>query len=231
MPEYKFPSTVPGQGAITIKAPDRAEAVRRYNAMMQPQNDAALDRQNLTYGYNGAIVDQPDQASIDKWNQGIADAQAAQDPGPVYDDSGSGSGSGSGGGAPRPPWDFNADPAYQSYLAALGVTDEQARRTGANRIAEVDQQLNSTLPRIAERGIEQRRQIGEGYATRGVFRSGARLRDVALQQRAENYAVSDAASAAARQKAGLTDAMQTQIAQLARDRAEKALELTAQNAY
>lgn len=231
MPEYKFPSTVPGQGAIIIKAPDRAEAVRRYNAMMQPQNDQRMVDQGLDWGANGQIVDYPDQASIDRWNQSLIDnARAAQDPGPVDDGSGSGSGSGSGG-AVRPPWDFNADPAYQSYLAALGVTDEQARRQGANRISEVDQQLNSSLPRIAERGIEQRRQIGEGYATRGVFRSGARLRDVALQQRAENYAVSDAASAAARQKAGITDAMQSQIAQLARDRAEKALELTAQNAY
>lgn len=216
---YIFANEGQGGGDLAIWADSAAEA----NAMIR-----------FIRGLNGAPTTAPGEIianpNMDPWAPPPAPAEESYED-VYYDDGGYGSGSGGGGGRARPPYNVNADPGYQAFLAAMGITEDSARRAATNRSAEIDEQLQSALPRIGEEGVEARRRIGEGYATRGVFRSGARLRDVALQQRAEGRAVTDATAAAARQKAQLNDTLQERIAQLARERSEKALELTAAHSY
>lgn len=130
------------------------------------------------------------------------------------------------GPAPAP-YDPYSDPAYLAFLAAL---DQQQSTYSADLLArqgEVDRQLNEALPRIAQAGTESRRRISSGFESRGTFRSGERLRNIALQQQGEAQQVGDTQSAAARQKSALQSAYNQQIADLARQRAEKAFELGA----
>jgi hypothetical protein len=144
-----------------------------------------------------------------------------------------GSYTGGGGGAviSRPPYDVNADPSYQAFVAALDQMGETYRSQAAQKQAEYDRQLQDLLPRIAEQGVEQRKNISGAAESRGMFRSGERLRDIGLQQRGETQRVTDAQQATARSKTAVDQNLQQQIADLARQRAERAFTMTSAQAY
>jgi len=135
-------------------------------------------------------------------------------------------------GAPAAPaYDAYSDPAYLAFVAAL---DQQQAAYGADlqsRMGQVDSQLNTLLPRIAEQGVQQRDHISGSAEARGMYRSGARLKNISLQQQGEAQRVSDAQTAAAQQKSAMQSAYEQQLADLARQRAEKVMELNAANAY
>lgn len=135
-------------------------------------------------------------------------------------------------GAPAAPaYDAYSDPAYLAFVAAL---DQQQAAYGADlqsRMGQVDAQLNTLLPRIAEQGVQQRDRISGSAEARGMYRSGARLKNISLQQQGEAQRVSDAQTAAAQQKSAMQSAYEQQLADLARQRAEKVMELNAANAY
>jgi hypothetical protein len=156
--------------------------------------------------------------------------QYYEEPAPVQYQQFADEGPGEAAAPPRPPYDVNQDPSYLAFIAAL---DQQGTQAGAQRLArlsDADTQRTVYQPRIAEAGVEQRRRIGGSYETRGMFRSGARLRDVALQQRGEAQQQSDLERGVARSKTDAQLAYDQALADIARERATKALELTTAHA-
>lgn len=184
---------------------------RRTGATVGTGTGLGLPDPNAAAAYGAAI----EQALASQQSQGAY----YQDPGGDFTISGA--------GAAPPPYNVYEDPAYLAFVAAL---DQQQQAAGADviqRTAQVDQQLGTLLPRIAEQGVQQRRRISGDAEARGMFRSGARLRDVGLQQQGEAQRVTDANTQAAQQKTALQTAYQQQLADLARQRAEKVMELNA----
>lgn len=138
-----------------------------------------------------------------------------------------GGGSGGGGGPAAPPYDVNADPTYQMFVAAMQQQEEAARANEALRASQIDRGVTEALPRIAEQGIEQRHGVGLSLERRGYSDSGVKLRQMAIQRRNEGQATADVNRSAADQKATLAQQTAQMLADLARQRAEKAADLTA----
>ena len=164
---------------------------------------------------------QPDWEEIQRR---IAEQQAADqqpdygpvDYGPMYDT----------GPAPAaaPPYDPAQDPAFQQLLAQLGI-QETAARTQATRLTALAQEDAAIArPRITEQGIEARRGIDTGYEGRGLFRSGARLRSLAIQRRGEGERAGDLERTLSRRVAGVQGNLDTQLRDLAMRRATAQLQ-------
>jgi len=154
------------------------------------------------------------------------DTMGAQDAEP----SGSGSGYATAAYAAPAPYNVNEDPSYLAFIAALDQAQTQAGSVRQQALADADTQLTTYKPRIAEAGVESRRGISGLHEMRGMFRSGARLRDIGLQQRAEGQQVADLERGVARAKTVANQNYDSAIADLARQRAERALQLTSANA-
>lgn len=135
----------------------------------------------------------------------------------------------SGSGAARP-YNVNEDPSYLAFIAALDQAQAQAGAIRQQALADADTNLATYKPRIAEAGVEQRRGISGRHEMRGMFRSGQRLRDIGLQQRSEGQQVADLERGVARAKTAANQQYDATLADLARQRAEKALALTSANA-
>lgn len=206
---YVYPGQSPDGGKLIIRASSAAEANAIYEFIHPGQNAAALAQQGFgglgQTPYSGGQEQPPYQPP-------------PEDPG--FPDDGSGSGS----GFARPRYDPNADPSFQNLLSQLGLKETLSRNQAAQKIESLNTQLGVLLPRIAESGVEQRRGINFGAEARGVFRSGERLRNLALQQRGEQQRVADAQSALARQVAGVNSDLDTTIQQIAQERAQAQLE-------
>jgi hypothetical protein len=124
------------------------------------------------------------------------------------------------------PYDPYSDPSFMALMAQLDAQETGLRTQAGQRTQDVSTQLASLLPRIAERGIEQRRGVNGGAAARGVYRGGARLRDLAIQQRGEQQQVGDAQGAAAKSIAGIQQELDAAVQALALERAQRLFEAT-----
>lgn len=206
-------------GALSIRdTPPR----REYHPVMgigAAIGTGATKALNLPTSISGAIA-----------NQGMAAMGPAPEPyAPEPYDPGPG-GYTISGYAPAPAYDVYSDPSFLAFTAALDQAQAAAGADRVRRIADADRQVSTYKPRIAEAGIEQRRRINGSHETRGMFRSGRRLQDVALQQRSEGQQVSDLEAGAARAKSDAETNYNAALADLARQRADRVLELQASRA-
>lgn len=134
------------------------------------------------------------------------------------------SGGGGGGGYSMPAYDPMSDPAYQTLLNALDVQEHTARTGATQTIQGIQQEAAIEAPRIAERGQEERRGINNQQEARGTFRSGERLRRVGLQQQAEQHRGADLQRNAAERTRQVNQKLSETISELARQRADAALQ-------
>jgi hypothetical protein len=144
---------------------------------------------------------------------------------PVYADDGGGGGGyadgGGGGGAPAvPAYDPATDPAFQALLAQLNLKETMLRQQSQQKLDELGKQSRIAVPRIQEQGIEQRRGINYGHESRGLYRSGARLRDLSLQQRGETQKIGDVYDRLTSGAASIDRGLQSGILDLANQRAQ-----------
>lgn len=119
-----------------------------------------------------------------------------------------------------PPYDPATDPAFQALMAQLGLKGELLKMDTAKRIGEIQREGEIAAPRIKEQGVEQRRAIDYGWEDRGLYRSGARLRDLALQQRGETQRLADLERNTANQVAGLNRRQALDLHDIASQQAE-----------
>lgn len=155
-----------------------------------------------------------------------AQQAAAAQPEPVYDSGYYSDGGGGyvGGYAAPPRYDPNTDPAFQALLAQLGHNEDLARQQVETQKAIAGRNAATQVPRIQEQGIEQRRNINFGAESRGMFRSGERLRNLSLQQRGESQRLADVYSGLADRNAALDLGLQSKINDIANQRVQANLE-------
>lgn len=125
------------------------------------------------------------------------------------------------------PYDPGTDPAFQALLAQLGLKETGLRTAAQEQISRAQGEAAVQRPRIAEQGVEQRRGVNLGFEGRGLFRSGERLRQLALQQRGQLQRLGDVDRSLAGRVAGINENLDAQIRDLALQRATA--ELTARN--
>lgn len=105
------------------------------------------------------------------------------------------------------PLPLGADPAYLAFLRAVGAEDLGDAAGTQSDVDAVGRSLEQRLPRIAERGVDARRQISGSFESRGLLRSGSHEQGLARARRAEAYDTSDAVGGAGSQIAELTAAL------------------------
>lgn len=79
--------------------------------------------------------------------------------------------------------DLAMDPTYQAMRRAMGFDEGTASADADLATARNDVMLDLARPEIAFQGEEARRQISGGFEDRGMWGSGARLRELAVQRR------------------------------------------------
>lgn len=172
------------------------------------------------YGASPTDVQQAEQGVDDQIYYGAVPEDQIyppgdQGPGPSYDD-------GPTYAPSAPAYNPLSDPSYQTLLATLNMQEQQARAQYGQRSAMANTNAAVALPRIAEQGVEQRRGINFGAEARGMFRSGGRLRSLALQQRGEQERTADLQRQLANTLAGYQMDLDQQIMQIALKRADAA---------
>lgn len=123
-----------------------------------------------------------------------------------------------------PPYDPATDPAYQQLLAQLGLKSTTLQTAAARRIGDIQTEGTIAVPRIQEQGIESRRGIDFSAENRGMFRSGGRLRNLAIQRRGEEQRIGDTARSVARQVAGVNTTLEGQLQDIATQKADAAFQ-------
>lgn len=124
--------------------------------------------------------------------------------------------------APLPQLGIANDPVYLSYLRSTGYDEDSARMLAARQVDQMKRRVSMAIPGIQEQGIEQRRGIGNSFESRGVFRSGERLRQQALQQRGETSQIAGLQGELADNVGNIQIGLRDQIGRLANQRAEAA---------
>lgn len=119
------------------------------------------------------------------------------------------------------------DPSYLAYLRATGLQEEVARANAARQTAAIQRQLATTTPEIARLGQLARARIGDSFEARGVYRSGMRQQRQAEQGASEAYRVGSLWGNAGDRIAGAQGNLQTQLADLGRQRADRAAQQSA----
>lgn len=114
-----------------------------------------------------------------------------------------------------------AQSSYLAYLRAIGLEEGAARGVAAQQTSAIQRQVSAALPEINRQGLMRRERIGQGAETRGVFRSGARLKNQAEDQANEQYRVGGMLGQLADRTAGLQADLGYNLSNLARQRAER----------
>lgn len=113
------------------------------------------------------------------------------------------------------------DPSYLAYLRAAGLQEEVARANAARQTAAIQRQLQTYTPEIARLGQIARARIGDSFEARGVYRSGMRRQRQAEQAAGEGYRVGEAWGQAGDRLGAVQSNLQTQLSDLARQRADR----------
>lgn len=107
---------------------------------------------------------------------------------------------------------LSSDPTYQAYRRAMGFDEGSARADADLATAQQQVALDLARPEIAFQGREARRDINTGYEDRGMWGSGARLRDLAVQRRQQGAQLGQLEIQGATSIADLQRQMAAQIA-------------------
>lgn len=78
---------------------------------------------------------------------------------------------------------LDQDPTYQAYRRAMGFDSGAAQADADLATAQQQVALDLARPEIAFQGREARRGINSNFEDRGMWGSGARLRELAVQRR------------------------------------------------
>lgn len=113
------------------------------------------------------------------------------------------------------------DASYLAYLRGLGLQESRALAGGLENVGLAQQQADLAQQDLAERGLEQRRQVGGSFEANGMYRSGAMLSAMSRQLAAEQRRKADILAAAARQQANIRQGVASGLATLATQRAEQ----------
>lgn len=113
------------------------------------------------------------------------------------------------------------DPTYLAYLRALGFQEDTARSVAARNASAINRQVQTSAPEIARLGAIQRGRIGDSFEARGVFRSGMRQQRQAQQAASETYRVGSLFGNAADRQGQVQSGLDTTLADLGRQRAER----------
>lgn len=172
---------------------------------------------------SGGIIPNP-LAGID-W-EALGAFLAGPPPEEVYYDEGGGYDSGGGGGgyAPPPAYDPNSDPSYLALLAQLGLEEQRIRNQATESVTRAKTDAAIAAPRIQEQGVETRRGINNNWEGRGLYRSGARLRDLAIQERGQTQRLADLERGTANRISGIGSELASGLAELAQKRTEAAFQ-------
>lgn len=108
--------------------------------------------------------------------------------------------------------DLSMDPTYQAMRRAMGFDEGQAKADADLAATRQDVMLDLARPEIAFQGEEARRQISLGAEDRGMWGSGERLRDLAVQRRNEGAQLGQLEVQGANSLADIQRAMAQQIA-------------------
>lgn len=114
-----------------------------------------------------------------------------------------------------------SNPSYLAYLRALGFQEDTARAVALRNIAAINRQVQTQLPEIARLGAINRARIGDSFEARGVFRSGMRQQRQAEQGASELYRVGALQGNAADRIGAQQSGLDSTLADLARQRAER----------
>lgn len=79
--------------------------------------------------------------------------------------------------------DLAMDPTYQAMRRAMGFDEGQTTADATLDTTKQQVALDLARPELAFQGREARRQISSGFEDRGMWGSGERLRDLAVQRR------------------------------------------------
>ena len=114
-------------------------------------------------------------------------------------------------------------PAWLAFRRSLGIEDATDAATAQAKIDALNRRAGLARGDLVERGKDQRQGIADSYETRGLLRSGARLRDQAKQQGGEGAALADLELTLAEQQAQLMAQLAQRQAERQRTSAERAL--------
>lgn len=118
-------------------------------------------------------------------------------------------------------------PAYLAFLRALGLQNATDAVDAQAAIDRLNARAGLSREEIIDQGGIQREGIQGGYEARGLWRSGAKLRDLNRQRASEGRALGGVELNVADQSAQLISELARRRAAGERQTAEKAYDVTA----
>lgn len=129
---------------------------------------------------------------------------------------------GGGGGGGSAAYDYTTDPVYAAYVAALDLDQTQRQQDTARRRDYLMADQTRLLDQTGQQGEQTRETISGAAESRGLFNSGARLRDLARQRSNQASREGQIREGTTRQSAELESQLAQYLAQqqLQRQRAQ-----------
>lgn len=116
------------------------------------------------------------------------------------------------------------DPAHLAFLRAIGLQDFADSTNNQLAVDALNRRAGMSLQDLAAQGADARQGIADSAETRGLYRSGARLRAQTKQQEGEARQASGIVGGTADQTASLIGELAQRRAANERERAEKSFE-------
>lgn len=123
-----------------------------------------------------------------------------------------------------------ADPSYLAYLRALGFAEGEAQSSAADKLAGSANRVAFFRPEVEFQAGEERRSISQDHEARGMLRSGAHERALAVSRRGEQTRVGALELGAADEATSIQAELAREIVRLQTGAAETALQV-AQKSY
>ena len=122
------------------------------------------------------------------------------------------------------------DPAWLAFRRSLGVEDAADAATTQQQIDALNRRAGLQRGDLLEQGVQQRQGIADSHESRGLFRSGARLKGQAQQQAGEGRALGQIEAGLAEGVSGLAQSLAQRRAERERRGAETGLNTAANQA-
>jgi hypothetical protein len=115
------------------------------------------------------------------------------------------------------------DPTYQAYLRGMGVDQSEIQNILGTRVGALTRQLGRTLPAYADQKQQALKETGQGYESRGFYRSGNRMDEQARVGREQDRTALDFEAGIRDQIAELYGVSAMDLARLQREQTEQAM--------
>lgn len=131
--------------------------------------------------------------------------------------------------SPYEPATLESSPVYLELLRKLAFRGDESRRNTESGVRESNMGLTETLRLLGEQGVDQRQGIDNDAESRGVYRSGARLKRNAEQRGREEARGTAMRTATAARIGDLNAELAARLAEMEATRADS--ELRARETY